>query len=395
MPLSAIICATAPSADSPDLPRAQLHFVGQNVMEYQARQARDAGIGHVIILVDAVTPALSLSVDRLNADGVQVQLIRDMATLVRDVPRETDLLLFSDGALVDQQYVLKLAQVGGSNLLVTEDGPTTAHLERIDGVHRWCGLARITPDILFGTLDLIGDWDFALTLLRAAVQSNARRITLPASDYFDGHAAMIDRQATADLVAQNLLRPNVESQSADAGAEHYVLRPLVNMLSARFVRMQTPSIQLRLGAVALGLAGLLMLYPAWSVLAILFFLAALTGNLVADRLSTLARRDYADGWIGLAPVALVLSGMVIFGAQHGNWDSALYLACLCGVIHLAIRWKRGYAMEKWAYLTPGTALLMLLLGIITGHAPLLVQMATLLSIGSLARLVLRDRRRSQ
>lgn len=380
-----------PSVDSPDVPRAQLHFAGQSVMEYQARQAHDAGIDHVMMLVDAVTPTLSRSVDHLMADGIKVQLIRDMATLVRDVPRETDVILFADGAIVDQRHIAALAQAPGASMLVTEDGGTTAHLERIDGIYRWCGLARITPDILFGTLDLIGDWDFALTLLRATVQANARRITVPQGEYADGNAAMLDRQATADLVATNLLSPNALDHASDAGVEHYLLSPLVNMLSARAVRMQLPAMQVRLGSAGLALLGLAVLKPMWTALALFLFIAALTGNLVADRLSVMARRSYGDGWLGLAPVALVLIGIVLVGACEGLWNCALYLATISGVIHLALRWKRGASIEKWAYFTPGTAVLFLAIGGMTGHISLLMTAGTLLAIGSLSMLVLRVR----
>ncbi|MEO8723917.1 MAG: hypothetical protein ABI395_10430 [Sphingobium sp.] len=365
------------------------------MMEYQARQAHDAGINHVIMLVDAVTPTLSRLVDRLGTDGIKVQLIRDMATLVRDVPRETDVLLFTDGALVDQQYVAALAEAGGSNLLVSEEVPTTSHLERIDGVHRWCGLARITPAILFGTLDLIGDWDFALTLLRAAVQGNARRIIVPANDYMEGKAALVDAQATADLVARTLLTPHSQKYSMDAGAEHYVLAPLVNVLATRVVRMQLPSLQIRIGALALALVGLLALYPEWTLLAHLLFIAALGTNLVADRLSAMARRSDGETWVGLAPVALVLLGIALLGWHAGAADSGVYLAILSGVIHLTARRKPGFSIEKWASLTPASALVVLFLGTIIGHLSGAVVVATLLAIGSVAMLVLSDRREAR
>ncbi|WP_184076951.1 hypothetical protein [Sphingobium subterraneum] len=357
-------------------------------MEYQARQARDIGVGHVLLLVDVVTPALSRTVDALSADGMKVQLIRDMATLVRDVPRDSDVVLFADGAIADQRYIDMLAQGSGNIVLVAEDSGSTGHFERIDGIHRWVGVARIAPDVLFGTLDLIGDWDFSLTLLRAAVQAGAKRVTVNAADVLDGRVALVDRQDTANLVAQALLAPASVAQGRNAGAEHYLLAPVAGMLTARLVRMQIPAGRARVGAGGLALFGLLMVYPGWLFVAGLVFLAALTANLVADQLSEMGRRKDGDGWLALVPVLIVLPGLVAIGAYGGRWDAALYLALMSLVILLAVRRGLGGAMPRWAALTPGSALVLLLIGLMLASEPTLVLLATLCAIFSIGRLLL-------
>ncbi|MGE4411183.1 MAG: hypothetical protein AB7D33_11505, partial [Sphingobium sp.] len=162
MPLAAILCATAPSADRPEILRGQIVFAAQTLIEYQARQASAAGARDLFIMVEAVTPQLSRMVDRLISDGIHVHLVRDMAALVRQLPRESDVLLFAEGAVVDQRHVNELAAAGGNALLVVEDDAATGHMERVDGHHRWAGVARLSPHTLFNTLDLIGDWDLVL-----------------------------------------------------------------------------------------------------------------------------------------------------------------------------------------------------------------------------------------
>ena len=59
--------------------RATLVFAGQTLVEYQARQAAEAGAGHISIHVGAITPSLTRSVDRLLADGINVSLVRSPA----------------------------------------------------------------------------------------------------------------------------------------------------------------------------------------------------------------------------------------------------------------------------------------------------------------------------
>lgn len=387
MRLAAIICATAPSAEPGLVPRGQLAFAGQSLLEYQARQARDAGAERVLILVEAVAPSLSRAVDNLHADGVTVQLIRDMASLMRDAPRDCDMLLFADGAISQQPHVDALAASAGNAVLVAEDAAASAHFERIDGMHRWVGLARITPDVLFGTLDLIGDWDVPSTLLRAALQVGAKRIAVPAQDVVEGRVALVDRQETADLVALALLAPVGKQKDEEAGVEHYLLRPLADLFAARLVRMQSSSLRLRFVGGGVALVGMLALYPGWKPLALVFFLAALTINLVADRLAAMARRSYGDGWAALAPVGLVLLGIVML-----EWADAAYAALAAGLVHLAIRWRRGADLPRWACWTPGSLAVLLLVGSLLGTSAGALAIGTLAGIGSLGALLLRDGR---
>lgn len=392
MAMTAVLCATVPSADSPGTPRAQLHFAGQMLLEYQARQAKEAGVTQVIALVDVVTPPLSRMVDRLMTEGVRVQLVRDMPTLMRDIPKESDLLLFADGAIVGQQHIDAVVQAQGSAILVADDSSAVAHLERIDGVHRWCGVGKFSPDVVFNTLDLIGDWDLSLTLLRAAVQAGAGRITVPQSDLLEGHAAIVDRQATADLVAQALLTSEPADAKGGAGLEYYVMAPLARMLSGRMVRMQIPASQLRYAAVGLALMAMLALYPGWVALTYLLLASALVSDCAADQLANMGRRHHGDGWVARLPIAIILVGLSLIGCHYGDWGDAIYLALLAGVIHLAIRQAAGVHGKRWAYLTPGSALVLLAVGSLIGQFAALSLLAVVAAIASVGWLLLFERR---
>ena len=183
MTFAAILSASRASTDSAGSLRASLHFAGQTLVEYQARQAARAGADRIMILVSVITPALSQAVDRLSADGLAVALVRDMVSMVRDAPRNTDVMLVADGAIVSHAHFSAMAEREGNALLVTDDSRASAPFERIDAGQRWAGLARISPDLLFSTLDMIGDWDLSLTLVRAAIQGSARRVTVPQDDH--------------------------------------------------------------------------------------------------------------------------------------------------------------------------------------------------------------------
>lgn len=137
MSFAAILSASRATADSPGALRAGLHFAGQTLVEYQARQAAQAGADRIMILVSVITPALSQAVDRLSADGIAVALIRDMVSMVRDAPRDSDVLLIADGAVVSQAHVDALGAADGDTLLVTDDSRASAPFERIDAGQRF------------------------------------------------------------------------------------------------------------------------------------------------------------------------------------------------------------------------------------------------------------------
>lgn len=387
MTFAAILSASRASGDSAGALRASLHFAGQTLVEYQARQAARAGADRIMILVSLITPALSQAVDRLNADGISVALIRDMVSMVRDAPRDGDTLLVADGAIVAQAHFDALAEREGNALLVTDDSRASAPFERIDAGQRWAGLARISPDLLFGTLDMIGDWDLSLTLVRAAVQSGARRVTVPQDDLLEGRVALVDTQAQADLVAQALMSSGPRSARVRGAAEHYVLGRIARMISPTLMRMQVPATQVRIGSVALAAIALVPIELLWPSSGFCLLLLALLLGETADRLDELALRSPPTGWIAFLAPFVVLMGI----AAAGGTSTATYLALLLGVLQLADRWRRAGGAKSWMIFTPATALIILILTSLSGVLALGYDIAILCAIGSVAAITLLKR----
>ena len=387
MPLAAILSATAPSSDRPDVPRAQLAFAAQTLLEYQARQAIAVGARQLFIMVEAVTAPLSRLVDRLEGEGVRAHLVRDMPGLVRQLPREDDVLLFADGMIVDQKYLTDIAGSSGNTLLVVQDDSATAHLERVDGVHRWAGVARVESHTLFNTLDLIGDWDLVLTLLRAVVQSDARRIIASHSDVMEGKIALVDRQDTADLVGRSITIP-LDVDGSSAGAERYLLQPVARHASTKLLRMQIPPSRIVFGAMGMAVLGVLFSSLVWTVPALLMFLSALTVDAVARQLARIGQQGKSSILMQQVPPALVALGIMWLGVRHDVGADGLHLGLLVLVTAAALDGKRPKILPDWAFMTPGTASLMLLVGTIFGKFEPAIAVAAVLAIASLAAMLL-------
>ena len=387
MSFAAILSASRASADSPGGLRACLHFAGQTLVEYQARQAVRAGADRVFVMVSVITPALSQAVDRLSADGIAVALVRDMVSMVRDAPRDADILLIADGTIVAQAHVDHLGSAAGDTLLVADDSRASAPLERIDAGQRWAGLARISPGLLFGTLDMIGDWDLALTLVRSAVQKGARRITVPEADLLEGRAAMVESQQQADLVAQAVTSVETARAYDRGGVEHYVFAPVARSLGATLMRLQVPAFQVRIGAMALAAIALVPIELTWILPGFCLMLLAILLSDSADRLDELALRPPPKGWTAFATPALALIGITLAGASAVAFD----LALLVMVLVVALRWRRLGGAMPWMVLTPATLLILLIIGGALGFTQEAYRLSMLAAIASAGALILRRR----
>lgn len=387
MSFSAILSASRTTADTPAGLRASLHFAGQTLIEYQARQAARAGADRIMILVSVITPAVSQAVDRLSADGIAVALVRDMVSMVRDVPRDADALLVADGAIVAQAHVDALGASEGNTLLVADDTRASAPFERIDAGQRWAGVARISPALMFDTLDMIGDWDLSLTLVRAAVQKGARRITAPQDDLLEGRVAIVDSQQQADLVAQAVTAAGVARTQTRGGIEHYVLAPLARMASAPLMRMQVPAFQVRVSAIALAAVALVPIELLWPLTGFCLLLVALLLAELADRLDAMALRPPPAGALAFATPILALVGIVLAGRSPLAVDLALLLA----IILIADRQGRSGEARPWMIFTPASALLLMVATGLFGVLAQGLRIAMLLAIASIGAIILRRR----
>ena len=387
MSFAAILSASRASADSPAGLRASLHFAGQTLIEYQARQAARAGADRILIMVSVITPALSQAVDRLSADGIAVALIRDMVSMVRDAPRDCDILLVADGAIIAQSHYDAIGAMQGDALLVTDDSRASAPFERIDSGQRWAGLARITPALLFGTLDMIGDWDLALTLVRSAVQKGALRITVPQDDLMEGRVALVDGQQQADLVAQSVTAAGAHRLAAGGGVEHHLLAPIARMVSPALMRMQVPALQVRIAAAVLAAIALVPIELQWIVTGFCLALVALMLAEISDRLDELALRPPPSGWLAFLTPGLALLGMILAAATPLAVDLALMLAILL----VADRWRRSGGARPWMIFTPGTVLLLLIVAGAAGFLLAGFRVAMIAAIASVGAVILRPR----
>ncbi len=158
---------------------ALLPVSGQTRIEHQARMARAAGVGHVVVLVDQIPADLVVAFDRLRADGINIDIARDARDAADRIHPDERLLVFCPGVVTDRALAAFMTMADKDSLLVLPDSPDTAKYERIDAAERWAGIALLNGQLLRDTVAMLGDWTLAPTLLRTALQKGAARISVP------------------------------------------------------------------------------------------------------------------------------------------------------------------------------------------------------------------------
>ncbi len=389
MPLAALISAGAPAVDGGNDLRATLHFAGQTLIEYQARQAHGAGAAPIVIMVGAVVPALSRAVDNLSRDGIEVVLARDILSLRRQLPADHDVLLVADAMVVAQPLFDSVAATAAPAVLVTSDTTQSAMLERVDAQYRWGGLVKLAPAQIFDTLDMIGDWDLQSTLLRRAIQAGATRVAAPDSAMVDGLIAVAESQKAADAIAEATLAAHPVQRGDVGPVERYLLGPAARLLAPLLMRQHVPDSQMEIGAIAAAAVALLAVELDWKGVALPLMLLACLLSMVAARLRGVARRGAAPVNLPWARPALVLLGIALIGGMTlrldvSGWMGGVYLALLLGLIEWAIVAGKADMTGHWPLCTISTAVTILLPFQLLGFVHIGLALTIVFAIGSLA-----------
>ncbi len=351
-----------------------IEFGGQPLVEFQARMAIGAGAEHVLIQVDSSAPDLSQLVDRLTADRrASVALVQDMATLSRSLVPDDRLILIAENLVIPPELMSSLIEGNVPALLTLPVVPATSGFERIDGEAVWAGAMAVNGQAVLATVDMLGEWDLGLTLLRRVVQDGARRIQLSPELVMDGRLTQVRDQQSADVALQVLAE---QGQSTVAGQESVLgrlLAPFARPIVRELVRRQIEPAQLSTLASILAAAGLALGVSGFAILAMLVMLGAHGLSDLARQCTDLTLRPAGPAWrsrivpgLGLALLALVgwrLAGSNIL-ALSGAWLPLL----LTGL--LSFLRERGELAptlwSDWLQISVPIAQLLILLGLILG-----------------------------
>jgi hypothetical protein len=327
--LTALISAYQESEEPGGPLRAVLPLAGRTLIERQAKLAALAGARRIVVLVERVPPELLAALDRLRRDGLGVLLARSAEEAAEQVDPSEPLLLIADGFIGDESHLRRLVAASPPALITVPDASVDDRFERIDADSRWAGLALIDGALLAETVSMLRDWDPQSTLLRRAVQSGARMLSVRGeagagdfiiaervADLASVHRRIVDRAASGrgDWISQYLLGP------AERAATHALMGGAVTPRSVG------------LAAVVLTAAGAAAFVWHYLWIGLLLMLLATPLDGIADRLARLRLEGGVSHswWSHLLP-ALAAAGLLALGLSLGQfqgWGSMLLAAAI-------------------------------------------------------------------
>jgi hypothetical protein len=252
--------------------------------------------------------------------------------------------------------------------------PATAAFERIDGEAMWAGALCIQGVSVIATLDMLGDWDLSLTLLRRAVQDGVRRVALSPELVMDGRLTVIRDQASADIALQALADRSHAALAERNAALGSLFAPASRAAVRELVRRQIEPNSQGAAALLLGLGGLALAVSGWMIPALLVMLLALGASDLAHQCALVTLRAPGSPWRHWLVQAGGLFVLAVLGYQlaggsplalSGAWMPLFFIGFLA---MMEERLAVPGLWARWARMTVPSATIIVLVGQIFGLA---------------------------
>jgi hypothetical protein len=370
--------------------RALVTVAGETLIERQASRLADVGVTHVAVAVGAVPADLLTTLDRIRRRGMKVTPVRAAADLVALVAGDDRIILVADGLRAGGTHYAAIAKPGSPAILVTGDTVLTQGFERIDATRRWGGLASISDHMVRELASMPGEWDMILTLLRMAVQAEARRLYCEPALFEQGEIAIVADRPTAALIEQSSLQ-RTEYGGMGLGRSA-IMMPIVRLAGPLLVRSPATARYLPyvtgllwvgvalLAASGLAAAGALLAVFGGLGLAAMRFLSAFRAESAAQDRARAVIRTFAWLLLGAFPWLVALGGE---GHDMPPFAEAALAPCLAATILLA-RWLYEDSGERrrfhWLLPDADQAWIMLAPALLFGLAPLMFAILPLLGL---------------
>jgi hypothetical protein len=321
--------------------RALLPLAGRTLFEYQARCLAAAGAAPLVVLVERVPPALNEAFERLRGEGIAVVPVSDGDEAASRFEAGSQLIMLADGIAPDMSDLSLLVEEADGAILTVADDEAHEEFERIDGSHRWAGLARVDANMLGATAAMLGDWDLQSTLLRRSVQAGARFIPSTAGD---GRGPFLAKDEDAMAGFERRLLVGSRTAREDA-VSRYVLPVFEELATEKLMETGVRPAWLIQLAVAMTFGAAFCFTRGWHWAAVALLILSTPLDLVAERLASLRLRPLSPTMLSrrlLWPAAgLALLALGWFESRHGSGWGAMTAALSAAAFAEAGRVERA------------------------------------------------------
>lgn len=351
-----------------------IDFGGQPLVEYQARLTLETGVDRVIIQVDSPAPDLMRIVDRLVAErGPIVSIVQDMATLARNLGSQDQVLFMAENLIVPVEVLSALLGGAPPQLLALPVVPATSGFELIDADNRWGGALLVDAEVVLGTLDMLGDWDLGLTVLRRALQGGARRLPISPELVMDGRLSLVRDQASAEVALEALSERGQPGEGIDENGLDGLLAAVSRPLVREIVRRQIDPSYFSNASLAIGGIGLLCGLLGWMLPGLAMTLLGLGCSELARQSALVTLRTSGAAWHMQAVRAgamllLLLLGWHLSGGQVLALTGAWLTLALVGLLIVTPDHGLGANIwARWARISVAGAVAVQLAGLLLGQ----------------------------
>ena len=362
MPLAALILAEIDEETGAAGQPLLLTLGAQTLLERLADQARRVGCRHIVLCAGPLPTALVHALDRLKARGLTISLARSPGEAADYLHPDENVLVFSGAAVLRDEDLTTLIYRAVPTLLTIPEPWARDRFERIDAVDNWAGVAILPAGQIRHTVAMLGEWSFAPTLIRRAIQQGVSREPLALVSEADVHGiaprAPLDLKGTAATLASTaVILPH-------GVVERLALLPGVRRLSAWLALKPVSATLIALASILAGVgafaAASFDFVPLSMALLVVSAALVLLTNVIAQighaepPFATKALRSRA-AWLPL--LLLFLSGR--YGlASPANWPMSVLMAWLAIQMLLQVDARaKGAVMPNWRLGSTGEALL--------------------------------------
>ena len=352
MPLAALILAEIEEETGAASQPLLLTLGAQTLLERVADQARRIGCRHIVLCAGPLPTALVHALDRLKARGFTISLARSPGEAADYLHPDENVLVFSGAAILRDEDLTALIYRAVPTLLTLPEPWARDRFERIDAADNWAGVALLPASQIRHTVAMLGDWAFAPTLVRRAIQQGVSREPLALGSEDDTPAiaprAIMDLKGTATTLANSV------AAQPHGAVERLVMLPGLRRLAAWLAlkpisawMLAVASLLAALAAFAAAGFGMIPLSMLLLVVsAALVLLTSLIGQIghAAPRLM--------DGFLKARAAWLPLLLLLIMGryvlAGPAQWLNAILLAWLAVQMLLQVHARaKGAEMPSW------------------------------------------------
>jgi len=367
------------------VPRALVRVGGSTLAQHQLGVARALKCQRVVCFARGTSPDLIALQHDAERAGMKFRILRDAHALSAIVTARDELLIISEGLLVDAESAAEAVNGKLGVLVQPAQGAVDAGFERIDADHAAAGISLVAGQLVEQLHDLPPDVDVPSALMRVALQRGSSRREVPPELRAGVRWRMIASETEADAIEDPWLRHALGAvlyRTPGFLAAYLAARLLGPLLlqSGNAARVAALA-GLFVFAIAVGLGWFGLSAPAFIACAIAWLSVELVGAFgkIASKISSASSPASARAkWLGwLCDIVIALQIALVWPLAPQIGLMAMIFAPVMFVLLLRIasrifsKLASGWVMDR-ALLCIGLAI-----AAIAGIIPPLVQVLTL------------------